>query len=163
MPPLTDTAIRNLKPSQKACKLFDGGGLYLLVKPSGTRLWRMKYRIDGREKLISLGQYPDVPLKSARERRDEARRLLAARVDPSAKRKAERAASSDTFEAIAREYLELKAKSLSARTYEKKLGRFEAFAFPHIGKLPSRQLQHRSCWQRVSGNCSAFLRVSSGH
>jgi integrase len=136
MPPLTDSAIRSLKPPQKACKLFDGGGLFLLVKPNGARLWRMKYRVDGREKLISFGQYPDVPLKSARERRDEARRLIAARVDPSAKRKAERAATSDTFEAIAREYLELKSKSLSARTYDKKLGRFEAFAFPFIGKLP---------------------------
>ncbi len=140
MPPLTDTAIRNLKPSPKACKLFDGGGLFLLVKPNGARLWRMKYRVDGREKLISFGQYPDVPLKSARERRDEARRQLAAGVDPSAKRQAERAAHADTFEAIAREYLELKAKSLSARTYAKKLGRFEAFAFPYIGKLPIKAI-----------------------
>lgn len=136
MAPLTDTAIRNLKPTEKACKLFDGGRLYLLVKPNGGRLWRMKFRVDGREKLISFGQYPDVPLKSARERRDEARRLIAARVDPSAKRQAEQAATSDTFEAIAREYLELKSKSLSARTYIKKLGRFEAFAFPYLGKLP---------------------------
>lgn len=136
MPPLTDSAIRSLKPPEKAMKLFDGGGLYLLVQPNGARLWRMKYRVDGREKLLSFGQYPDVPLRSARERRDEARRLIAARVDPSAKRKAERAATSDTFEAIAREYLELKSKSLSARTYIKKLGRFEAFAFPFIGKLP---------------------------
>jgi integrase len=136
MPPLTDTAIRNLKPTEKACKLFDGGGLYLLVKPNGARLWRMKYRVDGREKLISFGQYPDVPLKAARERRDEARRLIAARVDPSEKRKAERSATSDTFEAIAREYLQLKSQSLSARTYAKKLGRFEAFAFPHLGKVP---------------------------
>jgi hypothetical protein len=136
MPPLTDTAIRNIKPDEKACKLFDGGGLYLLEKPSGARLWRMKYRVDGREKLISFGQYPDVPLKTARERRDEARRLIAANVDPSAKRQAEQAARSDTFEAIAREYLDLKAKSLSPRTYEKKLGRFEEFAFPYLGKLP---------------------------
>src|SRR5688500_13808690 len=119
MPPLTDTAIRNLKPTEKACKLFDGGGLYLLVKPNGARLWRMKYRVDGREKLISFGQDPDVPLKAARERRDEARRLIAAREDPSAKRKAEHAATSDTFEAIAREYLQLKSQSLSARTYAK--------------------------------------------
>ena len=66
----------------------------------------MKYRVDGREKLISFGQYPDVPLKAARERRDEARRMIAAREDPSAKRKAERAATSDTFEAIAQEYLQ---------------------------------------------------------
>jgi integrase len=96
----------------------------------------MKYRVDGREKLISFGQYPAVPLKDARERRDEARRLIAAKVDPSAKRKAEQAARSDTFEAIAREYLDMKARSLSARTYERKLGRYEAFAFPYIGKLP---------------------------
>jgi integrase len=136
MPPLTDIAIRSVKPGEKASKLFDGGGLFLLVKPNGARLWRMKYRVDGREKLISFGQYPDVPLKTARERRDEARRLIAAKVDPSAKRKAEQAARSDTFEAIAREYLELKAKSLSPRTYARKLGRFVAFAFPYIGKLP---------------------------
>ncbi len=76
----------------------------------------MKYRVNGREKLISFGQYPDVPFKTARERRDEARQLIAARVDPSVKRKAERAATADTFEAIAREYWELKATSLSART-----------------------------------------------
>lgn len=136
MPPLTDSGIRSLKPPEKALKLFDGGGLYLLVQPTGARLWRMKYRVDGREKLLSFGQYPDVPLRSARERRDEARRLIAARVDPSAKRKAERTATSDTFEAIAREYLGLKSKSLSARTFAKKLRRFEAFAFPFIGKLP---------------------------
>jgi hypothetical protein len=64
--------------------------------------------------------------------------LIATRVDPSENRKAERAASSDTLEAIAREYLQLKSKSLSARTYAKKLGRFEAFAFPSLGKLPTR-------------------------
>jgi len=80
MPPLTDSAIRSLKAPDKALKLFDGGGLYLLVQPNGARLWRMKYRVDGREKLLSFGQYPDVPLRSARERRDEARRLIAARV-----------------------------------------------------------------------------------
>jgi hypothetical protein len=94
MPPLNDTAIRNLEPTEKACKLLDGGGPYLrAVKRNGARLWRMKYLVDGREKLISFGQYPDVPLKAARERRDEARRLIAARVDPSEKRKTERAAT----------------------------------------------------------------------
>lgn len=120
---------------KKPASCFDGGGLYLLVKPSGARLWRMKYRVDGREKLISFGQYPDVPLKTARERRDEARRLIAANVDPSAKRQAEQAARSDTFEAIAREYLELKAKSLSPHLREEARP-FEAFAFPYLGKLP---------------------------
>lgn len=108
----------------------------MLVQPSGSRLWRLKYRIDGREKLLSVGTYPEVSLKSARERREDARRQIAAGVDPSAKRKAERAARADTFEAIAREWLDLKRASLSARTYDKRLSRFEAFVFPSLGKRP---------------------------
>jgi integrase len=136
MPQLTDTAIRSAKPKEKPYKLADGQGLFLLVKPNGTRLWRLKYRIDGREKLLSVGMYPEVSLKIARERREDARRLMAAGVDPSAKRKAERAARADTFEAIAREWLTLKSKSLTERTYEKRLSRFEAFVFPYVGKRP---------------------------
>lgn len=136
MAQLTDTAIRSAKPTDKPYKLFDGGGLFLLVKPGGSRLWRLKYRIDGREKLLSVGTYPEVSLKSARERREDARRQIAAGVDPSAKRKAERAARADTFEAIAREWLDLKRASLSARTYDKRLSRFEAFVFPSLGKRP---------------------------
>ena len=135
---LTDTAIRNTKASGKPYKLFDGDGLFLLVKPNGSRLWRLKYRIDGREKLLSVGTYPEVPLKTARERRDDARRLVAGGIDPSAKRKAERAARADTLEAITREWLDLKAKSLSPRTHEKRLARFEAFVFPYLGKKPIR-------------------------
>ena len=136
MPQLTDTAIRSAKPQEKPYKLADGQGLYLLVQPSGSRLWRLKYRIDGREKLLSVGIYPAVSLKIARERRDDARRMMAAGVDPSAKRKAERAARADTFEAIAREWLTLKSKSLTERTYEKRLSRLEAFVFPYLGKRP---------------------------
>jgi integrase len=136
MSQLTDTAIRSAKPKEKPYKLFDGGGLFLLVQPGGSRLWRLKYRIDGREKLLSVGTYPEVSLKSARERREDARRQIAAGVDPSAKRKAERAARADTFEAIAREWLDLKRGSLSERTYDKRLSRFEAFVFPSLGKRP---------------------------
>jgi integrase len=136
MPQLTDTAIRGAKPKEKPYKLADGQGLFLLVKPNGTRLWRLKYRVDGREKLLSVGMYPDVSLKVARERREDARRMMSAGVDPSAKRKAERAARADTFEAIVREWLDMKAKSLSVRTHDKRLGRFEAFVFPYLGKRP---------------------------
>src|ERR1700733_5183703 len=75
MSELTDTAIRGARPAEKPYKLFDGGGLFLLVKPNGSRLWRLKYRMDGREKLLSVGIYPDVSLKAARARRDDARRL----------------------------------------------------------------------------------------
>jgi hypothetical protein len=83
---LTDTAIRNAKPKAKPYKLADGGGLFLLVNPNGSRLWRQKYRVEGREKLISHGPYPDVGLARARERRDEARRLIAQGIDPSVAR-----------------------------------------------------------------------------
>ena len=74
---LTDTAIRNAKPSAKPVKMFDGGGLYIEVAPSGGKWWRLKYRFGGKEKRVSLGVYPDVGLKDARDRRDEARKLLA--------------------------------------------------------------------------------------
>jgi len=133
---LSDVAIRNTKAREKPVKLFDGDGLYLLVNVSGSRLWRFKYRIGGREKLISLGTYPEVSLKAARDRRDEARRLVANGGDPSAKRQAERAARADTFEALAREWLEMEAKTLGARTLRKKTERFEAFVFPYLGTRP---------------------------
>jgi hypothetical protein len=89
----------------------------MLVTPTGDRLWRFRYRRRGVEKLLALGQYPDVTLKRAREKRDEARRVVADGVDPSAKRQAERAASADTFEAIAREWLGLQSKVLAADTH----------------------------------------------
>jgi hypothetical protein len=104
---LTDTAIRARRAPTKPVKLFDGGGLYLLLRPDGRRYWRLKYRIDGVEKLISLGVYPEVSLTVAREKREEAKRLLAGELDPSANRKAEKAkrltAAQNTFEAVARE------------------------------------------------------------
>ncbi len=80
--PLTDTAIRKAKPHAKAIRLFDGGGLYLEVSPSGGKLWRWKHRVQGVEKRLSLGMYPDVSLKLVRERHGEARRQLASGIDP---------------------------------------------------------------------------------
>ncbi len=76
--PLSETVIRQAKPGTKAIKMFDARGLYLLLSPNGSRWWRFKYRVDGCEKLISLGVYPDVPLKLARDRREAARQQLAA-------------------------------------------------------------------------------------
>jgi integrase len=133
---LTDVAIRNAKAVERPIKLFDGDGLYLLVHPSGSRWWRFKYQFGGREKLISLGTYPEVPLKLARERRLEARRAVASGSDPSAQRRAERAARADTFEALAREWLEMQTKALTPRTFQKKKERFESFVFPYLGKRP---------------------------
>ena len=75
--PLTDTAIRTLKPAEKATKYFDGGGLYLEVAPSGGKWWRLKYRFQGKEKRISFGVYPTIGLREARERREEAKKRIA--------------------------------------------------------------------------------------
>lgn len=114
--PLTDTAIRNAKPglsksgsiTTKPYKMGDTGGLYLEVAPTGGKWWRFKYRFDGKEKRMSLGVYPDVSLKDARQRRDEARRLVAAGVDPGKNRKAQKLTRSDqganSFEVVAREW-----------------------------------------------------------
>lgn len=115
--PLTDTAIRNAKPGitpagketgGKPYKMGDAGGLYLEVAPSGGKWWRLKYRYDEKEKRLSLGVYPDVSLKDARQRRDDARKLLADGVDPGENRKAAKAAKTEraanSFEVIAREW-----------------------------------------------------------
>src|ERR1700730_3786430 len=112
MKTLTEAAIRGAKPKEKPYKLLDGRGLFLLVTPEGGRYWRLRYRYEGREKLISLGVYPDVPLKLARERREGARRLVADGIDPSAKRQAEKTARGNTFEAVAREWITLQEEKL---------------------------------------------------
>src|SRR5271168_4026623 len=107
--PLTVVSIQNAKASRRPAKLFDGGGLFLLVTPSGNKWWRFKYRFGGKEKLLSLGVYPEVSLLDARQRRDEERRKLAHHIDPAANRKAAKAAWTDgqanTFEMVAREWI----------------------------------------------------------
>src|SRR3546814_3579273 len=106
--PLSDVVIRNAKPREKPFKMGDSLGLFLLVQPSGGKLWRLKYRINGREKKFALGVYPDVSLSDARRRRDEARRLLADGKDPSLEKQREKTRSRieahNTFGAIAEEY-----------------------------------------------------------
>src|SRR5688572_3173440 len=110
---LSDKQIRTQKPSTKIVKLFDGGGLFLQVMPSGGRWWRFRYRFNGVEKQLSFGVYPDVPLKRAREKRDDARRLVADGIDPAAKRREQRRANACTFEAVALEWLEQRAGTWS--------------------------------------------------
>ena len=137
---LTDAAVRSAKPKEKPYKLFDGRGLYLLVDPKGGRWWRLKYRIDGREKLLSLGTYPDTNLRRAREKRDEARSLIADQKDPSALRQAERSNRANTFEGVAREFLEAQRKKLGRRTFLKKEACLERYVFPFIGRHPIRKI-----------------------
>lgn len=106
--PLTDVSIRKVKAGPKAIKLSDGGGMFLLVTPAGGKLWRFKYRIDGREKLLAIGSYPEIGLGEARRRREEARELVAKGKDPSREKQREktraRLQAADTFKAICDEY-----------------------------------------------------------
>lgn len=137
---LSDTAIRKIKPLDKAFKLTDEKGLFLLVHPNGSKYWRQKYRFDGKEKQLALGVYPDVSLKDARERRDEARKLLANGVDPGAARKAKKAAgennAANSFEVIAREWFaKFSAKWVPSHA-DKILRRFERDLFPWLGTRP---------------------------
>ncbi len=135
--PLTDVAIRQAQPRDKPRKLYDSRGLYLEIAPRGTKAWRFKYRFADREKRISLGIYPEVSLRLARERRDEARKLLARDVDPSAYRKAQKKAkrqwARDSFEAVAREWLAKHSPNWTTRHADRVLGQLERDVFPWIG------------------------------
>lgn len=138
--PLTDTAIRNAKPHQKPYKLADTGGLFLLVATSGGKLWRLKYRIRGREKLLALGVYPDVNLKDARARRDDARTLLAGGVDPSEARKAQKHSDASSFETVAREWFAKYSPDWAPSHASKIIQRLEKDVFPWIGGKPIREI-----------------------
>ena len=136
--PLTNIAVRAAKPRARTRKLFDGSGLYLEVSPAGGKWWRWKYRCGGKEKRISLGVYPAVSLKSARERRDAVRQQLAAGIDPGQARKAQKlaVAGTDSFEAIAREWHAKFSPGWVARHSDRTLRRFENDLFPWLGKRP---------------------------
>jgi integrase len=142
--PLTDTAIRKAKTQDKPVKLFDGGGLFLLVTPNGGKWWRFKYRYGGKEKLLSLGTYPEIGLKDARERRDNARKLVANGTDPSAERRKEKIeaqlSSASTFDAVADEWLTKKAKTLAQATQDKIAAILRNDLRPWLGKRPIKEI-----------------------
>lgn len=138
--PLTDIKIKQAKPKEKPYKISDERGLYLEVAPAGGKWWRLKYRIDGKEKRLSLGVYPDVSLALARERRDDARKLIASGVDPSSNRKATKLAraesNANSFEVVAREWFE-KWKTTKAKNHsDKVIRRLERDVFPWLGSRP---------------------------
>ncbi len=177
--PLSDTALRNAKPNRKTAKLFDGRGLYLEVSPAGGKWWRLKYRFDGKEKRVSLGVYPDVSLKDARDRRDAARKLLADGIDPSANRKAQKSAHADraanSFEVVAREWFAKYSATWAANHSDRIIRRFECDIFPWIGARPIaditapevltvvRRIEGRGALEtahRALGNCGQVFRYA---
>jgi len=143
--PLSDVKIRNAKPSSKQQKFFDGGGLFLLVTPAGGKLWRLKYRFLGKEKLLAMGSYPEVTLSEARQRRDEARKLLAKGVDPGEVKRAQRvsaiSAAAESFEVIAREWHTKFAPTWSAGHAANNMIRLEKDVFPIIGDRPIKDIR----------------------
>lgn len=139
---LTEVAVKRAKPTDKPYRLSDGGGMFLEVRPNGSKYWRMAYRFGGKQKLLALGVYPDVGLKDARDRRDEARKLLAAGVDPGESKKAAKIAKAggDSFEAITREFMANKSSSWSASHHRHVRECFERDVFPWIGSTPIKEL-----------------------
>ncbi len=138
--PLNDRQIKNAKPTDKPYKLADGNGLYLAVTPAGGKLWRLKYRIAGKEKLLSIGKYPIISLAEAREAAEAARRKLAAGIDPaSAKQTAKReqqAAIQNTFQNLAREWHTYQLPSWTPNHADKIWRSFEVDILPALGNEP---------------------------
>jgi integrase len=142
---LTDAGARNAKPKDKPYKLAAGGGLYLEVMPNGSKCWRWKYRFGSKEKRLALGVYPEVSMSTARGGRDQARAVLRQGRDPSAERKADKARAvlegANTFEAVAREWLEGQRRSMSPTTYAKAKRTLKTNVFPWIGSRPVADLE----------------------
>jgi integrase len=141
--PLTALDVKHAKKDSKPYRMYDERGLYLEVTPSGGKLWRLKYRIGGKEKRLALGSLPEINLADARNRRDEARKLIAQGIDPSAERqeaKRQRAeaqqVAADTFEAVTRAWMVSEREMVAEVTANKNRWLFETFLFPEIGKLP---------------------------
>jgi integrase len=142
---LTDTEARKARPTTKPYKLADSGGLFLAVMPPGGKLWRWKYRFEGREKLMALGSYPEVSLAEVRNRHAEGRRLLAAGVDPMARRMATKTASQEkigtTFGAIAAQWMEHWKEDKSLRHVDSTRRRLNANILPTLGALQIGDIQ----------------------
>jgi integrase len=171
---LTDTFVKNIKPTAAASgdKHSDGLGLYLHVKQAG-KYWRLGYRFDGKQKLLALGVYPAVSLAKARSRREKARELLADGIDPGAAKREERqataTAAANTFELVAREFLETKTEAWTPKYAAKWLRGMEKDLFPYIGKLPATTVTPpmllnalRKCEKRGAIESAHTLRQTAG-
>lgn len=141
---LTDTRVRALKPLEAVYRVADSNGLALEVKPSGAKAWRYRYRFAAKANMLALGNYPEVSLSEARRRRDEARQLLERGIDPSAQRKATRAAQADSaannFEAVAREWFEKNKRRWSDGNIVRTQRLLEKDLFPWIGRQPANEV-----------------------
>lgn len=156
--PLTDLKIRSTKPSDKPVKLPDGHGLYLEVRPTGSKLWRYRYKIDGKENTFALGEYPAVTLQDARQAREEARALVKAGIHPAHARQASLAAqvkdNKDTFRAVAKEWIESRRANWTPYYCKQVESYMDRDVFPKVGSRPIRSLTSsdmRAVIEAISG------------
>ena len=142
---LTDTAVKKAKPGPKPVKLSDGKGMYLLINPNGSKLWRWKYRVLGKEKVMALGSYPDISVAQARDALATARKLLANGADPMVQRKADKVAeltaAENSFQSVACKWWAHWKPARSEQHAAQIMRRFEANVFPHIGARPVSEIQ----------------------
>ncbi|MBR0568349.1 integrase arm-type DNA-binding domain-containing protein [Azoarcus sp. L1K30] len=142
--PLTDVKIRQAKAVDKPIKLTDGAGLYLEVRPNGSKLWRYRYKIAGKENLFALGDYPTVSLQDARRAREDARELVKHGLHPSHARQAEKARqvseNEQTFRAVSEEWIEKKRAGWSGYYLKQVMRGMESDVWPYIGRLPLRSI-----------------------
>jgi hypothetical protein len=138
--PLSERKVNQVKSKEKDFKLSDERGMYLLVKTNGSKYWRLKYRFDGKEKTLALGVYPDVSLADARDKRDDARKLVAKEIDPSEdkkeKRRAKKINAGNAFEIIAREWWDKQKGNWTEGHAERVIKSLEIDIFPAFGKKP---------------------------
>lgn len=141
---LTDVQVRKAKPALKLYKLFDGGGLFLLVKPNGTKLWRYKYRLGKAENLFAVGQYPETGLQQARELHASARKLVERGIHPAAQKRADRLvaakSAADTFKAVAGEWVDENRATWTPYYLRQVETILDGYVFPEIGGLPVREV-----------------------
>ena len=173
---LTDAQIKHAKPKAKQYKLSDGRGMYLLVKPTGSKLWRFDYRFKGNRKTISLGMYPEISLKGARERLGEARKLLSNDVDPGYYRKIQKIVTdTNTFEVVAREWFAKNSLNWVESHSSKIIRRLERDVFPWLGErdineirapellVVLRRVENRGALEtahRIHQNCGQIFRYA---
>jgi hypothetical protein len=177
--PLSNTKIAKLKPKRRAYKESDEKGLYLYITPSGGKLWRLKYRFGGKEKVLSFGKYPEITLKQARDKRDEAKSTLANDIDPSELKQQQKRAriglSGSSFEVVTREWVAKFSTNWSPVYSERLIGRFERNVFPWIGSYECnditppillsvlRRIEHRGALEtahRTKQSCGQAFRYA---
>ena len=141
---LKDTQIKNAKPKDKTYKLTDGEGLHMEIKPSGSKLWRLRYRLHGKENIYAIGQYPAISLAKAREMRGTAKDLIRQGINPAQHRKQAKIKrahqNKNTFKAVANEWLERNLEKWSEKTYLQRSRILANDVFPQIGSLPIRDI-----------------------